>query len=87
MSKGVIPNNDTVADTVEQSGRGYGDHDPDSDGGATEADGDLKRDFREEKLMHTVIQPTVTASTTAGQCEKQRITTSVLSPLKRRLTR
>ena len=56
MNKGVIPNNDTIADTVNQGERGYGDHDPEDEGDATEADGDLKRDFREEKLMHTVIQ-------------------------------
>lgn len=54
--KKVVPDQDTVADTVDQSRRGYDDKNPDSDGAAEEADGNLKRDFREQKLMHTVLQ-------------------------------
>ena len=55
-SKKVAPKHDTISDTVDQAQRGTTERDASSDDEAEEADGKLKRDFREQKLMHTVLQ-------------------------------
>jgi magnesium chelatase subunit I len=52
----VAPKHDTVDDTVDQAQRGTTNKDASADDEAEELDGKMKRDFREQKLMHTVLQ-------------------------------
>lgn len=52
----MVPDKDRVDDTVEQASRGTDDRNTEPDGDAEEASGNMRRDYREKKLMHTVLQ-------------------------------
>lgn len=56
MRRKVVLDQDHIDDSVESADRGVEQREPSSDGEAEEAQGDLKKDFREDKLMHTVLQ-------------------------------